>query len=72
MQVATITRSTSAGLTPLAASALAPAASAMSTTVSSGAANRRSRTPTRLRIQASSVSTPRAMRSALVTTSDGW
>ena len=47
------------------------AASAMSTTVSSGSAQRRSAMPTRLRIHSSSVSTPRAIRSALVTTFAG-
>ncbi len=68
---ATITRSMSVAATPAAASALLPAASAMSTTVSSGSAQRRSEIPTRLLIQSSSVSTPRAIRSWLVITFDG-
>ena len=66
-----MTRSTSAAASPLAASALPPAATAMSTTVSSGPANRRLAMPTRLRIHSSLVSI-RAARSSLVTTFAGW
>ena len=58
VQVATMTRSMSSAATPLAASALPPAATAMSTTVSSGSAKRRSAMPTRVRIHSSLVSTP--------------
>ena len=72
VQVATMTRSTSAAETPEFASALLAAATPMSTTVSSGSAKRRDSMPTRERIQASSVSTPRAIRSKLVTTLAGW
>ena len=50
LQVATMTRSMSDGLTPLPAIALPPAATAMSPTVSSGPAIRRLMMPTRLRI----------------------
>ena len=71
VQVATTTRSISAGASPLAASALPPAATAMSGTVSSGPAIRRLAMPTRLRIHSSLVSI-RAARSALVTTFAGW
>ena len=71
MQVATITRSMSAGESPLAARALPPAATAMSATVSSGPAIRRLAMPTRLRIHSSLVSTVLA-RSSLVTTLAGW
>ena len=71
VQVATITRSMSAGDRPLAASALPPAATAMSATVSSGAAIRRLAMPTRLRIHSSLVSTV-AASSSLVTTLAGW
>jgi 3-hydroxy-3-methylglutaryl CoA synthase len=63
VQVATSTRSMSSVETPLAASALLAACSAMSTTVSSGSAQCRSAMPTRVLIHSSSVSTPRAMRS---------
>ena len=68
VQVATRTKSTSPAATPLVASALLAAASAMSTTVSSGSAQCRSAMPTRFLIHSSSVSTPRAIRSVLVTT----
>src|SRR6266568_3519021 len=71
VQVATITRSMSAADSPLAASALPPAATAMSATVSSGPAIRRLTIPTRLRIHSSVVSTL-AVRSSLVTTLAGW
>ncbi len=71
VQVATMTRSTSEGARPLAASALPPAAMAMSATVSSGAAIRRLVMPTRLRIHSSLVSTVRAI-SSLVTILAGW
>ena len=71
VQVATITRSMSAGDRPLAASALPPAATAMSATVSSGPAIRRLAMPTRLRIHSSVVSTV-AASSSLVTTRVGW
>ncbi len=70
LQVATMTRSMSAGDRPLPASALPPATTAMSATVSSGPANRRLMMPTRLRIHSSLVST-RAERSSLVTTLAG-
>ena len=50
-QVATMTRSTSDGSRPEAASAFAPAASAMSVTVSSSRATRRDWMPTRDLIQ---------------------
>lgn len=52
----TITRSTASADSPLAASALPPAAMAISTSVSSGAAQRRSAMPTRVRIHSSVVS----------------
>lgn len=71
VQVATSTRSMSCGARPLAARALAAAAAAIESTVSSGAATWRVRMPTRLRIQASSVSTILA-RSSLVSTPEGW
>ena len=71
LHVATVTRSMSEGSSPLAASAFAPAASAMSATVSSSRANRRSRMPTRVLIHSSLVSTSLA-RSSLVTTLSGW
>ena len=71
VQVATITRSMSAGESPLPASALPPAATAMSATVSSGPAIRRLAIPTRLRIHSSLVSTI-AASSSLVTTLAGW
>src|SRR5579859_7456971 len=71
LQVATMTRSMSAGDRPLPASALPPATNAMSGTLSSGPANRRLTMPTRLRIHSSLVST-RAARSSLVTTLPGW
>ena len=71
VQVATITRSMSSGDRPLAASALPPAATAMSATVSSGPAIRRLAMPTRLRIHSSVVSTV-AASSSLVTTLAGW
>ncbi len=69
--VATITRSISAAVRPEPARAFSAAALAMSATVSSAAAMRRSAMPTRSRIQASLVSTICA-RSSLVTTRDGW
>jgi hypothetical protein len=71
VEVATITRSMSAGARPLAASALAPAAAAISATVSSGPAILRLAIPTRLRIHSSLVSTVWA-RSWLLTTLAGW
>ena len=71
LQVATMTRSMSPGDRPLPASALPPATTAMSVTVSSGPAYRRLMMPTRLRIHSSLVST-RAARSSLVTTLPGW
>ena len=71
VQVATMTRSTSAGDSPLAAIALPPACTAMSATVSSGPAILRLAMPTRLRIHSSSVSTVCAS-SSLVTTLAGW
>ncbi len=71
LQVATMTRSMSDKGTPLPATALPAAATAMSATVSSGPAIRRLATPTRLRIHASSVSMTVA-RSSLVTTLPGW
>ena len=71
LQVATMTRSMSAGDRPLPASALPPATTAMSATLSSGPANRRLTMPTRLRIHSSFVSTW-AARSSLVTTLPGW
>jgi hypothetical protein len=70
VQVATITRSMSAAERPLAASALPPAAVAMSARLSSGPAMRLLTIPTRLRTQASVVSTV-AARSSLVTTLAG-
>ena len=70
LHVATMTRSMSDGLTPLPAIALPAAATAMSATVSSGAAIRRLATPTRLRIHSSVVSMM-AARSSLVTTLSG-
>ena len=71
VQVATRTRSMSAAARPAVASAFAAAAAAIASTVSSGAATCRVRMPTRLRIQASSVSTIPA-RSSLVSTREGW
>ncbi len=71
VQVATITRSMSAGESPLPASALPAAATAMSATVSSGPASRLLAIPTRLRIHSSLVSTE-AASSSLVTTLAGW
>ena len=71
VQVATSTKSMASAVTPLLAIALLAAASAMSTTVSSGSAQRRSWMPTRVRIHSSSVSTPRSMRSWLVRTLPG-
>ena len=70
VQVATITRSMSAGDRPLPARALPPACTAMSATVSSGPAIRRLAMPTRLRIHSSLVSTVSAS-SSLVTTLAG-
>ncbi len=70
LQVATMTRSMSDGLTPLPAIALPAAATAMSPTVSSGPAIRRLMMPTRLRIHSSLVSMTSA-RSSLVTTLSG-
>ena len=70
LQVATMTRSMSPGDRPLPASALAPASTAMSVTLSSGPANRRLTMPTRLRIHSSFVSIL-AARSSLVTTLPG-
>ena len=70
VQVATMTRSMSAGDRPLAASAFPPAATAMSASVSSGPAIRRLTMPTRLRIHSSLVSTCWAI-SSLVTTRAG-
>src|SRR5215472_17147401 len=61
----------SAGERPLAASALPPAATDMSATVSSGPAIRLLAIPTRLRIHSSLVSTV-AARSSLVTIFAGW
>ena len=66
-----MTRSMSAGDRPLPASALPPATTAMSVTLSSGPAIRRLTMPTRLRIHSSVVSTW-AARSSLVTTWPGW
>ena len=66
-----MTRSTSDGASPEAASAFAPAASAMSATVSSSRATRRDWMPTRDLIHSSLVSTIFA-RSSLVTTLAGW
>ena len=71
VQVATITRSMSAEERPLPASALPPAAAAMSATVSSGPAIRLLAIPTRLRIHSSLVSMAPAS-SSLVTTLAGW
>ena len=71
LQVATMTRSMSPGDRPLAASALPPATTAMSVTLSSGPAYLRLTMPTRLRIHSSLVST-RAAISSLVTTLPGW
>ena len=71
VQVATSTRSMSDAPRPLAASALPPAVTAMSTLDSSGPATRRLAMPTRLRIHSSLVSICRA-RSSLVTTRAGW
>ena len=72
VQVATMTRPTALASMPALARAFPPAATAMSTTVSSGSANRRDLMPSRLMIQSLSVCTPRAIRSSLVTTFDGW
>ncbi len=69
-QVATVTRSMSAAVSPEPASAFSAAKMAMSATVS-WSATRRSAMPTRSRIQASLVSTMLA-RSLLVTTREGW
>ena len=71
VQVATITRSMSAADRPLAASALPPAALAMSARLSSGPAIRLLAIPTRLRIHSSVVSTV-AASSSLVSTRAGW
>src|SRR5215472_473511 len=71
VQVATITRSMSAGDRPLPASALPAAATAMSATVSSGPAILLLAIPTRLRIHSSLVSTV-AASSSLVTILAGW
>ena len=71
VQVATITRSMSAAGRPLAASALPPAAAAMSARLSSGPAIRLLAIPTRLRIHSSLVSMLTAS-SSLVTTLAGW
>src|ERR1700691_3853583 len=71
VQVATITRSMSAGDSPLPASALPAAATAMSATVSSGPAIRLLSMPTLERIHSSLVSTD-AARSSFVTTLAGW
>ena len=71
VQVATITRSMSAGDSPLPASALPPAAQAMSATLSSGAAIRRLAMPTRDLIHSSLVSMVWAS-SSLVTDRAGW
>src|SRR6266700_5179782 len=71
VQVATVTRSMSAADRPLAASALPPAATAMSATLSSGLASRLLSMPTRLRIHSSLVSTVPA-RVSLVSTFGGW
>ncbi len=71
VQVATITRSMSAGDSPLPASALPAAATAMSASVSSGPASRLLAMPTRLRIHSSLVSTEEAS-SSLVTILAGW
>ncbi len=71
VQVATITRSTSAGDRPLAATALPPAAVAMSARLSSGPAILRLAMPTRLRIHSSLVSIVVAS-SSLVSTLAGW
>ena len=66
LALATMTRSISSGASPLAASALPPAATAISTSVSSSDAHRRSAMPTRLWIHSSLVSITWA-RSSLVT-----
>ena len=66
-----MTRSTSDGSSPDAARAFAPAASAMSSTVSSSRATRRDWIPTRDLIHSSLVSTILA-RSSFVTTLSGW
>ena len=71
LQVATMTRSMSPGDRPLAASALPPAAQAMSATLSSGAAIRRLAMPTRDLIHSSLVSMVWAS-SSLVTDRAGW
>src|ERR1700744_4411662 len=71
LQVATMTRSMSAGDSPLAASALPPAATAMSATDSSGAHHRRLSMPPRRRIHSALVSI-RVARSSLVTALSGW
>jgi hypothetical protein len=66
-----MTMSMSAADRPEPASAFSAAAPAMSATVSSGAAMRRSAMPTRSRIHSSLVSTIWAS-SSLVTTREGW
>src|SRR5262245_3893220 len=71
VHVATITRSMSSGDSPLPASALPAAATAMSATVSSGPAMRLLAIPTLLRIHSSLVSTV-AASSSLVTILAGW
>ncbi len=71
VEVATTTMSTSAGVSPADASALAAAWPASSSTGSSGPAIRRDRMPTRLLIHSSLVSTM-AVRSSLVRTRAGW
>lgn len=70
-QVATMTCPMSDGASPEAASAFAPAAEAMSATVSFSAAMRRVAMPVRWRIHSSLVSTIFS-RSALVSTRSGW
>ncbi len=71
VQVATSTRSISAGARPLLASALAAASAAIMSTLSSGPMMWRVRMPTLLRIHSSLVSTILA-RSSLVSTLVGW
>jgi hypothetical protein len=71
VEVATRTRSMSCGVRPAAASALAAACAARSSTGSSGPAMWRVRIPTRLLIHSSLVSTSFA-RSSLVSTLAGW
>src|ERR1700735_1682503 len=71
VQVATMTRSMSPGDRPLPASALPPAAVAMSARLSSGPATRRLAMPTRLRIHSSEVSIV-SESSSFVMTLAGW